>query len=84
MRTWDGDENAHVAVLTRLSSASQTIGAEYLRVCCPVSVLINLSLRQKKMAREHVARAPPRETPRHPATEKRDASDFCATYPDTP
>jgi hypothetical protein len=32
------------------------------------------------MAREHVARATPRETPRHPATEKRDASDFCATY----
>jgi hypothetical protein len=31
------------------------------------------------MARERVTRATPRETPRHPATEKRDASDFCAT-----
>ena len=32
------------------------------------------------MAREHVTRATPRETPRLPATEKRDASDFCETY----
>ena len=31
------------------------------------------------MARERVTRATPRETPRHPATEKRDASDVCAT-----
>ena len=43
-----GTKYAHVAVLTRPSSAGRTIGAEYLRVCCPVSVIINLSLRQKR------------------------------------
>jgi len=50
--------------------AGRTIGAEYLRVCCPVSVIINLSLQAPASATDHRLR-PPRLRPPHRRHDRR-------------